>query len=91
MNIQALIEVMADKAIALGETTGSDDTGIVRAIVTANGLSFNAWLCVCCEIADRNAQAEGYKNQADRAGQRMAKKFNLGQSDKPAHYSLVLP
>ena len=68
---QEAIKVMADKAIELGETTGSDDTGIVRAIVAANGLSFNAWLCVCCEIADRNAQKEGFKNQSDRAGQHM--------------------
>jgi len=66
-NIAEAIKIMADKAIALGETTGSDATGIVRAVVLANGLSFNAWFCVCCEIADRNAQAEGFKNQQDRA------------------------
>ncbi len=26
-----------------------------------------AWFCVCCSLADRSAQREGYKNQADRA------------------------
>lgn len=51
----------------------NDSNGIVRAVVAQHGLSFYAWFCVCCELADRSAQREGFKNQADRAASRMVR------------------
>ena len=47
----------------------NDERGVVRQLVLAHGLSFCAWLCVCCELADRDAQRQGFKNQSDRAAQ----------------------
>ena len=64
--IKALVSRMADAAEAMGADP-DDGNGAVRALVTANGLGFDAWFCVCCEIADRAARKEGYKSSADRA------------------------
>jgi hypothetical protein len=57
---------MADEA-ERQNATPNDESGIVRAIVTAQGLGFNAWFCVCCELADRKAHRLGFKNQSDLA------------------------
>jgi len=65
-NVADAVRVMADAAIEQG-ADANDTNGVVRAIVLAHGLGFNAWLCVCCEIADRAAQKNGFKNQADQA------------------------
>lgn len=59
-------QLLADQAQELG-ADGADSTGIVRAIVKAHGLGVCAWLCVCCELADRDARRAGYKDQAARA------------------------
>lgn len=66
MTVNEAIKLLTDEAERL-DADANDNKGIVRALVTAHGLSFNAWFCVCCELADRAAQREGYKNQADRA------------------------
>lgn len=66
MDTKEAINLLATCAIELG-ATANDDNGIVRALVTQHGLGFNAWFCVCCEIADRNARADGFKDQCDRA------------------------
>jgi hypothetical protein len=66
MTVQEAIKVLADEAETL-EADANDSKGIVRRLVLANGLGFNAWFCVCCELADRAAQRQGYKDQFDRA------------------------
>jgi hypothetical protein len=58
--------ILTDEAERLG-ADANDSEGIVRQLVFAHGLGFNAWFCVCCELADRKAQKQGFKNQADRA------------------------
>lgn len=60
------IRIMTDKAQELG-ADAADSKGIVKALVLASGLGFNCWFCVCCELADRNAQAQGFKDQFERA------------------------
>jgi hypothetical protein len=59
-------QILADEAERRGATPNDDD-GTVRALVAAHGLGFCAWFCVCCELADRRARAEGYTSQAHRA------------------------
>ena len=66
VTIGLAIQLMADAAEEQG-ADANDSTGVVRAIVTAHGLEFCAWLCVCCELADRAARREGFKDQVDRA------------------------
>ncbi len=66
MTVQEATRVLTDEAERLG-ADANDDQGIVRELVTAHGLNFNAWFVVCCELADRKAQKEGHKDQADRA------------------------
>jgi hypothetical protein len=73
ITIDTAVQLMTDAAIAQG-ADANDSTGIVRAIVIAHGLSFDAWFCVCCEIADRSARAEGFEGQAHRAAARMQKR-----------------
>jgi hypothetical protein len=70
MTTAEAIRLMADAAAEQG-ADANDSTGIVREIVVAHGLSFNAWLCVCCELADRAAQKEGYRDQAHRAAEKV--------------------
>lgn len=66
MTIGDAIKALTDEAQRLG-SDANDSKGIVRELVTRHGLGFNAWFVVCCEIADRNAQAKGFKNQGERA------------------------
>jgi hypothetical protein len=70
MDVKEAIKVLTDEAQRL-QATPNDDSGIVRALVLAHGLGFNAWLCVCCELADRNAQAQGFSNQFAQAAAKM--------------------
>ena len=70
MTVQEATRLLTDEAEHLG-ADANDTNGIVRSLVTAHGLSFNAWFVVCCELADRKAQHQGYKNQFDRAAQHM--------------------
>lgn len=70
MTVNNAIQILADEAERL-QGNADDTNGVVRALVTAHGFGFEAWLCVCCEIADRNARREGYRDQFDRAAQRM--------------------
>jgi hypothetical protein len=60
------ITLLTDEACRLG-ADANDTTGVVRQLIEAHGLSFYAWFCVCCEIADRKAKELGYKNEVDRA------------------------
>ena len=60
------VRLMADEAERRGENA-NDDGGNVWSIVSAHRLGFNAWLCVCCELANRSARREGFKSEADRA------------------------
>jgi hypothetical protein len=41
----------SERLMVLNPNVASGD--VVRAVVEANGLSFNAWFCVSCEIGDR--------------------------------------
>ncbi len=66
MTAEEATMILADEAEKLG-ADANDCKGIVRQLVVAHGLGFCAWFCVCCELADRSAQHEGYKNQIDRA------------------------
>lgn len=66
MTTQDAITLLADAAEQEG-ANANDDAGIVRAIVTQHGLGFNAWFVVCCELADRSARREGFKDQFERA------------------------
>ena len=68
MDAKLATKILADEAERLG-ADANDDNGIVRQLVTTHGLSFCAWFCVCCELADRKAQRQGFKDQADRAVQ----------------------
>jgi hypothetical protein len=70
ITVTEAVRLLADEAERLG-ADANDNKGIVRELVTAHGLSFNAWFCVCCELADRSAQREGYWNQGERAASRM--------------------
>lgn len=62
MTTSDAIKIMADEAEERGEDA-NDTGGNVRAIVKDVGLGFDAWLCVCCELADRDAQRRGYDDQ----------------------------
>ncbi len=66
ITIEDTIRLMTDAAEEQGADV-NDTNGVIRAIVTAHGLGFNAWFCVCCELADRSAQRQGFKNQCERA------------------------
>jgi hypothetical protein len=70
MTVQEAIRLLTDEAERQGAEP-NDDQGIVRALVTSHGLSFNAWFCVCCELADRGAQRQGFRDQGHRAAERM--------------------
>lgn len=71
--VKKAIAAMADEAERHGADP-NDDAGIVRTVVEKHGLGFNAWLCVCLELADREAQREGYRNQFDRAASHMGRR-----------------
>ena len=69
MNAQEAVTVLTDEAIRRG-ADANDDNGIVRGLIFEHELGFYAWFCVCCEIADRQARAEGFANQGERAMRR---------------------
>ena len=66
MTGEEAIKLLAEEAERLG-ADANDSNGIVRELVVAHGLEFYAWFCVCCELADRAAQRQGYKDQFERA------------------------
>lgn len=66
MEIQEAIRLLTDEAERQG-ATANDEAGIIRSLVAVHGLSFNAWFCVCCDLADRKAKREGFKSEVDRA------------------------
>ena len=66
MDIKEAIRLLTDEAQKQG-ADANDSTGVIRALVAAHGFGFEAWFCVCCELADRNAQKEGFKDQFARA------------------------
>ncbi len=70
MDTKEALRLLTDEAQRQG-ADANDSAGIVRALVTAHGLSFYAWFCVCCEMADRNAQTEGFADQSQRAASKM--------------------
>jgi hypothetical protein len=70
MNVAEAIRLLTDEAERQGAEP-NDDQGIVRALVASHSLGFGAWFCVCCELADRNAQRQGYRDQGHRAAARM--------------------
>lgn len=66
-----VIQPLADEAECQGADS-SDSCGIVRALVAVNlpgstDEQFSAWFCVCCELANRSARAEGYYDSVERA------------------------
>jgi hypothetical protein len=79
MDANEATQILANEAERLGAEP-NDEQGIVRALVTTHGLSFNAWFCVCCELADRNARKQGFKGQADRAARLMARQAKVRRS-----------
>lgn len=66
MNAHDAMILLADEAEKQGATADDRDNK-VRPLVEAYGFGFNAWLCVCCELADRSARKEGFRDQVDRA------------------------
>ena len=70
LTVNQAVNLMAGYAQELG-ADANDESGIVRNIVSNHGLGFEAWLLVCCELADRKAQQNGYKDQYDGAGKKM--------------------
>ncbi len=65
------IQLLADEAGKRG-ATADDANHIVRYLVQEAlpgrpAAQFSAWLCVCCELADRAAQRDGFLNQVQRA------------------------
>jgi hypothetical protein len=66
MDTKTLLKELVDRAETLG-ATANDEDGTVRRLVGEYGLGFNAWFCVCCDLANRAAQAEGYSSEVERA------------------------
>lgn len=64
--VKDAIRVLTDEAKRQG-ADANDTSGAVRAIVNAYGFGFEAWFCVCCELADRSARRDGFVDQCDRA------------------------
>lgn len=56
--VQEVIGLLADEAEKRGASAGDTD-GKLRRLVTENGLGFNAWFCVACELSDRASRASG--------------------------------
>lgn len=65
-NEQLAVQLLADYAEELGATANDEDRK-VRELVSDHGLGFNAWFCVCCELADRAAKRQGYSSEVARA------------------------
>lgn len=71
MTANEAIRLMTDEAERQG-ATANDEAQIVRAIVTTNlpgrpDAQFNAWLCICIDLADRNARRQGFTSEVHRA------------------------
>lgn len=66
ITVNEALRLLTDEAERQG-AEANDEQGIVRALVVAHGLGFNAWFCVCCELADRAAKRQGYDNEVHRA------------------------
>ena len=66
ITLKQALAMMVDRAEELG-ATADDAGGLVRDLVEANSLGFNAWFCICVDLANRSAQREGYANQYARA------------------------
>ena len=71
VRIKEIVISLTDRAQELGADP-NDDQRIIRDLITRRTnlpaeVHFPVWLCVCCELADREAQAEGYDNQVHRA------------------------
>lgn len=64
--LDQIIQILTNVVVERG-ATANDDNGIVRALVTQHGLGFNAWFCICCELANREARSEGFADKVDRA------------------------
>ena len=82
-NVQTAIAEMADLA-EFNNATANDETGVVRAVVAHYGFGFEAWFCVCCELADRAARRKGFKDQCDMAIQSPGFQSALAKSRKVA-------
>lgn len=70
MTVSAATTLLVNEAERQG-ADANDENGIVRKLVLAHGLGFNAWFTVCCELADRDARQEGFKDQFERAASRV--------------------
>ena len=66
MTVEQATNLLTNECEQLG-ADANDSTGVVRQVVEAHGLSFNAWFVVCCELADRYARCAGYRDQFQRA------------------------
>ena len=80
VTVKEAIKLLSDQAETLG-ADAADSNGIVRAVVMAHRLGFNAWLCVCCELGDRSARREGYADQYARAAA-LARAAQLQRSER---------
>jgi hypothetical protein len=70
MKVNEAIRILTDEAIRRGAEC-NDTNGIVRQLVGQHGLGFNTWFCVCCEIANRDAQTRGFANSAAEAAHKV--------------------
>jgi hypothetical protein len=66
IDLREALRIMTDEAEAQ-HADANDTNGAVRAVVTAHGFGFEAWFCVCCELADRSARRQGFRSEVDRA------------------------
>lgn len=66
MDAKQATQLLADEAERLNATANDEDQ-TVRRLVLAHGLGFNAWFCVCCELADRAARQQGFSSEVERA------------------------
>ncbi len=84
VDVDRAIRIMADEAEKLNADS-NDENQIIRQIVLRRGLGFNAWFCVCCEIADRQARKEGFKSSIDRAAKAASAAFKTMKEKKNGH------
>lgn len=81
--LDLIIKVMSDEAEKLGGNS-NDENGAVRHVVTQHSLGFDAWFCVCCELANRSARSEGFKNSIDRAVKAVTSKRKIKNQEMTA-------
>ena len=65
-DVKDAVRLLTDEAERLG-AEANDEQHVVRSLVLAHGLGFNAWFCVCCELAERSAKQNGFASECDRA------------------------